>query len=101
MPQGSNGETGGQLNEEGPEEWPQGERAPLTQEEEAMVETIWGAASFSSSSSVVDVCVPKVSVSPCSAELFHNVCCRAVRERPGQGPEAGTISPSEGHRSTM
>ena len=101
MPQDSNGETGVQLNEEGLEEWPQGERAPLTQEEDAMVETIWGAASISSTSSVEDACVSKVSMSPRGAELFHKKWCRAVRERPGQGPEAGIIFPGEGRRPTV
>ncbi len=66
-----------------------GEKTSLTQKEAAMVETIWGAASFSSSSSVVNACVPKVSVSPCSAKLLHIVCCRVVRERPDHKSRAG------------
>ncbi len=66
-----------------------------------MVETIWGAASFSSSSSNVDACVPKVSVSPCIAKSLHIVCCRVVRERPEHGSGAGIISPGEVHSSMM
>jgi hypothetical protein len=54
-----------------------------------MVETIWGAASFSSPTPVVDVCVQKVSVSPCSAKALHIVCCRVARERPEHGSRAG------------
>ena len=51
-----------------------------------MVEATWGVASFSSMSPVVDVYVPRVSVSPCSAELLHIVCRRIVMERPEYSP---------------
>jgi hypothetical protein len=65
------------------------EGTTLTREDAAMVETIWGAASFSSPTPVVDACVQKVSVNPCNAKALHIVCCRVARERPEHGSRPG------------
>jgi hypothetical protein len=57
------------------------EGTTLTREDAAMVETVWGAASFNSPTPVVGACVQKVSVNPCNVKKRYILCIAGCQGR--------------------
>ena len=57
------------------------EGTTLTREDAAMVETVWGAASFNSRTPVVCACVQQVSVNPCNVKKRYIMCIAGCHGR--------------------